>query len=308
MRGSARQGAPSSEDVFADGRSMKAPARGPRSSDSGPSTRRTVEWEDEERQPRPDADNRSRTSGYSTRVGESVGPPAPQPHLHSDPPRAPTVLIAERDTKGIGRGISSRPATSMADFFHGESNSRSGAYSIRSRRTIYDLSDRPVPLSYHDLITHCTRWPRRYLHHDLRCPRRVHVHSHCTTWNNASHFTSLHASSFHLIFALTGSPTVYGAFAGMSFTNSQIPLIVHHAVLRLRGRCCYVWFVLLLSNVSRSCCRQSRQYMTSQTSTASYPSFLVRLARPASSSGFSYWGASSPSRISSLRVSSVPLH
>jgi hypothetical protein len=143
MRGSGRQGAPSNEDVFADGRDANVSARGARSSVVGPSTGRTVEWEDEERQRRSDAEYRSRTSGSSARVGEAVGPPVPRPHLHSDPPRAPTALIVERDTRGAGHGISSRPATSMADFYHGENDSRNGSYSRRSRRTTYDLSDRP---------------------------------------------------------------------------------------------------------------------------------------------------------------------
>ena len=143
MRGSGRQGAPSNEDVFADGHNANVSARGARSSGVGPNTGRTVEWEDEERQRRSDASDRSRTSGSNARVGEAVGPPVPRPHLHSDPPRAPTALVVERDTIGAGRGVSSRPATSMADFYHGRNDSRNRSYSTLSRRTTYDLSDRP---------------------------------------------------------------------------------------------------------------------------------------------------------------------
>lgn len=140
MRGSGRQGAPSNEDVFGDERDVNVPARGARSGVVGPSTGRVVEWEDAEKQRRSDADDRSRTSGPSARVGEPVGPPATRPHLQSDPIRAPPALVVERDAR---RGISSRPATSMADFSHGGDGSRNGGYSIRSGRTTYDLSDRP---------------------------------------------------------------------------------------------------------------------------------------------------------------------
>ncbi|KAG6376854.1 hypothetical protein JVT61DRAFT_880 [Boletus reticuloceps] len=145
MRGSMRQGAPSNEDVFGDGRNVNVSTRGARSSVAGPSARRTVEWEDQERRRRPDVvDDRSRTSGSNARIGEAVGPPPSRPHLHSDPPRAPSALVVERgDTRGTGHGASSRPATSMADFYHGENDSRNGTYSIRSRRVTYDLSDRP---------------------------------------------------------------------------------------------------------------------------------------------------------------------
>ena len=138
MRGSVskRQGVPLNEDVFGDGRDGNTSARGARLG-------RTVEWEDQERQRPSDADDRSQTNGSRAHVGEAVGPPVPRPHLHSDPPRAPADLVVERDTRGTGRGISSRPATSMADFFRGENSSRNGSYSIRSRRTTYDLSDRP---------------------------------------------------------------------------------------------------------------------------------------------------------------------
>lgn len=143
MRGSTRQGVPSNEDVFSDGRDVNVSVRGARSSVAGPSAGRTVEWEDEERRRRSDVGDRSRTGGSNARVSEAVGPPAPRPHLHSDPSRAPAALVVDRDTRGTGHGISSRPATSMADFYRGENESRNGSYSIRSRRTTYDLSDRP---------------------------------------------------------------------------------------------------------------------------------------------------------------------
>ncbi|KAG8214349.1 hypothetical protein J3R82DRAFT_9318 [Butyriboletus roseoflavus] len=135
MRGSGRHGAPSNEDVFGEGRDVNVSVRGARSSVVGPSTGRVLEWEDAERQRRSDADDRSRTSGSSA--------PAPRPHLHSDPPRAPAALVGERDTRGTGRGVSSRPATSMADFAHAGDGFRNGSCSVRSRRTMYDLSDRP---------------------------------------------------------------------------------------------------------------------------------------------------------------------
>lgn len=135
MRGGGRQGAPLNEDVFGDGRDLHVSARGARSAVVGPRTGRTVEWESEERQRQSDADD--------ARVGEAVGPPVPRPHVYSDPPRAPAALVVERDTRSAGRGISSRPATSMADFYRGENDSRNGGYPIRSGRMTYDLSDRP---------------------------------------------------------------------------------------------------------------------------------------------------------------------
>lgn len=142
MRGSGRQGASSNEDVFGDGRDVNVSARGARSSVVGPSAGRTVEWEDGERQRRSNVDNRSRTGGSNPRVGEAVGPAIPRPHLHSDPSRAPSTLVMG-DTRGATHGVSSRPATSMADFYRGENDSRNGSYSIRLRRTTHDLLDRP---------------------------------------------------------------------------------------------------------------------------------------------------------------------
>lgn len=170
MRGSGngRQGAPLNEDVFGDGHNVSASARGARSSVAGQS--RTVEWENQDRQRRSDADDRSRTSRSSAQVGEAVGPPVPRPHLHSDPPRAPADLVLERGTRGTGHGISSRPATSMADFFPAENGSRSGSGSIRSRRTTYDFSDRPE--SRHSSTTHATP-----LHHTPVDPDRSRTSS-----------------------------------------------------------------------------------------------------------------------------------
>lgn len=136
MRGSVRQGAPPSEDLFDDGRDVNASGRGARPN-------RTVEWEDHERQRPSNVDDRNRANGFSTHVSEAVGPPVPRPHLHSDPPRASANLVVERSARGAGRGVSSRPATSMADISHAENSSRTGSYSIRSRRTTYDLSNRP---------------------------------------------------------------------------------------------------------------------------------------------------------------------
>ena len=142
MRGSGRQ-ASSGEDVFGDRRDLNVSARGAHSSGIGSSAGRTVEWEDEERQRRFTVEDGSRASGSSARVGEAVRPPIPRPHLHSDTARAPAASVVERDTRGTGHGVSSRPATSMAEFFHAENDPRNGSYSIRSRRATYDISDRP---------------------------------------------------------------------------------------------------------------------------------------------------------------------
>ncbi|KIJ60207.1 hypothetical protein HYDPIDRAFT_117468 [Hydnomerulius pinastri MD-312] len=142
MRGSMRHTAPIDDDVFGDDRDTNVSVRRSRSSATGSSTGRVVEWEDEQQERKLDADDRSRASTSGARVNEGVGPPAARPHLNSDPPRAPAVLVAERDTRGAGRIVSARPATSMAEFYHGEDGPRNGSYSIRSRRTTYDLSDR----------------------------------------------------------------------------------------------------------------------------------------------------------------------
>ncbi|KAG9316032.1 hypothetical protein JVU11DRAFT_3694 [Chiua virens] len=140
MRGSGMQGARSNEDVFGEGRDADVYVRATRSGIVGPGHGRAVELQDEEWQGRSDADNKRRTDGSRSRGGEAVALRV----RPSDPPWAPAVLVTERDVRGTGRGISSRPTTSMADYLHGENTSRNGTYSIRSRRTTYDLSDRPV--------------------------------------------------------------------------------------------------------------------------------------------------------------------
>ncbi|KIK90898.1 hypothetical protein PAXRUDRAFT_150873 [Paxillus rubicundulus Ve08.2h10] len=118
MRGSARQAAPLNDDVFGDDRDPKVSVRRTRSTAANSNTGRTVEWEDEERLRHPDVDHRSRTNGSSAHVSEGVGPPTSRPHLNSDPPRAQSILVAERDARGGGQTVSSRPATS-AEFYHG---------------------------------------------------------------------------------------------------------------------------------------------------------------------------------------------
>lgn len=114
---------------------------------------RTIEWEDEDGM----ADDRSRAGGSSTRHSEGAGPP-PRPHLSSDPSRAPPILLAERDSRG-GRTLSSRPATSMAEFYHGEdgSTAKGMTFSLRSKRQVLSIDqdgqpprespkNRPLPL------------------------------------------------------------------------------------------------------------------------------------------------------------------
>ena len=142
MRGNGRQSALLNEDVFGEGRDANPSTRGGRSGVTGPNTSRTVEWEDQERHRHSNTD-RGQMNGSSTQVDEAVGPPAPRSHLYSDPPRALAGLVTDRDARGTGRGASSRPATSMADFSRRENGSRNEGYSARSRRTTYDLSDRP---------------------------------------------------------------------------------------------------------------------------------------------------------------------
>ncbi|KIJ17565.1 hypothetical protein PAXINDRAFT_167568 [Paxillus involutus ATCC 200175] len=140
MRGSARQAALLNADVFGDDRDAKVSVRRTRSTAASSSTGRTVEWEDEERLRHPDVDHRSRTNGSGAHVGEGVGPSTSRLHFNSDPPHAQTILVAERDARGGGRIVSSRPATS-AEFYH-DDGSRNGTYSVQSRRTTYDLSYR----------------------------------------------------------------------------------------------------------------------------------------------------------------------
>ncbi|KAG2138599.1 uncharacterized protein EDB93DRAFT_1253304 [Suillus bovinus] len=124
-----RNGTQTNDDVFAHSNGSHVSLRRARTAASG--TRRNVEWEDEHRV----ADDRSRASGSSgTRLSEGVGP-STRPHLSSDPSRASSSLLVERDLRGA-RTASSRPATSMAEFYHEEDeNSGRGAASLlRSRR------------------------------------------------------------------------------------------------------------------------------------------------------------------------------
>ncbi|KAH7885464.1 hypothetical protein F5I97DRAFT_1393379 [Phlebopus sp. FC_14] len=147
MRGSTRpNNAAANDDVFGDGRDIGVSVRRSRSSAASSSVGRAERLEGEEPERQLDVDERSRTSGSSIRVSEGVGPPpASRPFLSSDPTRVPTGLIVERDARG-GRVISSRPATSMAEFFHGQDGggSRTGTISSRSRRQ-YDLPERVSP-------------------------------------------------------------------------------------------------------------------------------------------------------------------
>ncbi|KAG1728531.1 uncharacterized protein EDB91DRAFT_1060520 [Suillus paluster] len=108
-----RNGAQANDDVFGHANDSHVSLR--RTRTTGSNTSRTVEWEDEDRV----ADDRSRASGSSgARLGEGAGP-STRPHLSSDPSRASSSLMTERDPRG-GRTASSRPATSMAEFYHGE--------------------------------------------------------------------------------------------------------------------------------------------------------------------------------------------
>ncbi|KAG0704451.1 hypothetical protein DFH29DRAFT_873681 [Suillus ampliporus] len=145
-----RNGTQANDDVFGHANDSRMSLR--RTRTTGSNTSRTVEWEDEDRA----ADDRSRASGSSgARLSEGAGP-STRPHLSSDPSRAPSALLAERDPRG-GRAASSRPATSMAEFYHGEDGSaeRSMTFSFRSRRQQSGVerqppgglpSIRPIPL------------------------------------------------------------------------------------------------------------------------------------------------------------------
>ncbi|KAG2046586.1 hypothetical protein BDR06DRAFT_964945 [Suillus hirtellus] len=126
------------DDVFAHSNGSHVSLR--RARTAGSSTHRTVEWEDEDRV----ADDRSRASGSSgTRLSEGAGPSA-RPHLSSDPSRASSTLSVERDSRG-GRVASSRPATSMAEFYHGEDGGagRGAAFLLRSRRQYSGIERQP---------------------------------------------------------------------------------------------------------------------------------------------------------------------
>ncbi|OAX34499.1 hypothetical protein K503DRAFT_859165 [Rhizopogon vinicolor AM-OR11-026] len=106
------------------------------------STNRIVEWEDENRI----SDGRSRASGSSTRHSDGAGPSA-RPHLLSHRSRVPPILLAERDSRG-GRTASPRPATSMAEFYHGDdgNTARGMIFSLRSKRQVLGVErDRQPP-------------------------------------------------------------------------------------------------------------------------------------------------------------------
>ncbi|KAG1780693.1 hypothetical protein EV702DRAFT_1194166 [Suillus placidus] len=116
-----RNGTQANDDVFVHSNDSHVSLR--RARTAGSSTRRTVEWEDENRA----ADDRSRTSGSSgARLSEGAGP-STRPHLSG------------------GRAASSRPATSMAEFYHGDDGSagRGAAFSIRSRRQYSGIERQP---------------------------------------------------------------------------------------------------------------------------------------------------------------------
>ena len=120
------------EDPFAD-RDVRAGEL--RRAKSGSGVGRVVEWEDEgrirdwDRYGRMD-DERSRTSGSSTR--ESEGPPPSRGILRTEHSRSTSTLVSERDARTT-RPVSSRPATSMSmsiggDMYRPESSARSRRY------------------------------------------------------------------------------------------------------------------------------------------------------------------------------------
>lgn len=133
-----RNGTQASDDVFVHNNDSHVSLR--RARTAGSNTRQTVEWEDEDRA----TDDRSRASGSSSaRLSEGTGP-STRPHLLSDPSRASSALLVERDSRG-GRTASSRPATSMAEFYHGEDGStgRGAASLLRSRRQYSGIERQP---------------------------------------------------------------------------------------------------------------------------------------------------------------------
>lgn len=133
-----RNGTQANDDVFVHSNDSHVSLR--RARTAGSSIRRTVEWEDENKA----GDDRSRTSGSSgARLSEGAGP-STRPHLSSDPSRSSSALLIERDSRG-GRAASSRPATSMAEFYHGEDGSagRGAAFSLRSRRQYSGIERQP---------------------------------------------------------------------------------------------------------------------------------------------------------------------
>lgn len=146
-----RAGSRAGDDIFSHANDSQVSLR--RARTTGSSAKRAVECEDEDRL----ADNRSRASGSSARHSEGAG--SSRLHLSSDSSRAPSILLAERDSRG-GRITSSRPATSMAEFYHGEdgSTAKGMTFSVRSKRQVLGTERdqqtpggspkiRPLPLS-----------------------------------------------------------------------------------------------------------------------------------------------------------------
>ncbi|EGN98596.1 hypothetical protein SERLA73DRAFT_161294 [Serpula lacrymans var. lacrymans S7.3] len=93
-------------------------------------------------------DERSRTSGgSSSRAAEGVGPPLSSrvPTTRMSDPRA-HASPAERDNWAGASRTTSRPATSMAELYHGEDGSavRGG---LRSKRSTYTVLDRDRPMT-----------------------------------------------------------------------------------------------------------------------------------------------------------------
>jgi hypothetical protein len=113
-----RAGGRANDDLFRQANDSKVSLR--RARTTGSNTNRTVEWEDEDRM----TDDRSLVSGLNARHNDSTGP-STRPHLSSDPSRASPLLLAERDSRG-GRNVLSRPATSMAEFYHDGKDGNTG--------------------------------------------------------------------------------------------------------------------------------------------------------------------------------------
>ncbi|OAX36849.1 hypothetical protein K503DRAFT_857735 [Rhizopogon vinicolor AM-OR11-026] len=104
-----RNGNRTTDDLFGQANDSQVSLRHART--TGSSTNRTVEWEDKDRI----IDDRSWASGSSTRRSDGASPSA----RSSDRSGAPPIFLAERDSRG-GRTVSSRPATLMAETYHGE--------------------------------------------------------------------------------------------------------------------------------------------------------------------------------------------
>ncbi|KAG1860159.1 hypothetical protein DFJ58DRAFT_779683 [Suillus subalutaceus] len=122
-----RNGTQANDDVFAHSNDSHVSLR--RARTSGSNT--------------PTDDRRSASGSSSARLGEGAGP-STRSHLSSDPSRASSSLLVERDSRG-GRTASSRPATSMAEFYHGEDGSagRGTAFLLRSRRQYSGIERQP---------------------------------------------------------------------------------------------------------------------------------------------------------------------